>query len=182
MTRIISGSFRGKQIRAPRNLPVRPTTDFAKESLFNILNNQYYFDELKVLDLFSGTGNLGYEFVSRGCTNITCVDKNPGCVRFIAKTFEQLQVDGFRAIQADSLDYLRRDFQQYNLIIADPPYDYEQYEELVELIFTKNLLAEDGMLVVEHQARKKLDQLKHFVNSRKYGNAAFSFFHAPDAE
>jgi 16S rRNA (guanine(966)-N(2))-methyltransferase RsmD len=179
MTRIISGSFRGKQIRAPKNIPLRPTTDFAKESLFNILNNHYYLDEIKVLDLFAGTGNISYEFASRGCKQLTCVDKNPACIKFINKTFTELKVENYQAVQGHCLEYLKREFIEYDVIFADPPFDFEQYEELVNLVFLNNLLKENGLLVVEHQARLKLDALPNFIKFRKYGNVGFSFF-APE--
>jgi len=163
-------------------LPVRPTTDFAKESLFNILNNHYYFDEIKVLDLFAGTGNVSYEFASRGCPDVTCVDKNPACLRFIRKTFEQLQYQTYSAVQSDCLEYLKREFAEYDLIFTDPPYDFEAYESLVERVFLNHLLKEEGMLIIEHQARVKLNELPHFQKFRKYGNVGFSFFAAEETE
>lgn len=176
MTRIISGRLRGKRIIAPRNLPVRPTTDMAKESLFNILNNHFYFEELKVLDLFAGTGNISFELASRGCTDITAIDRDNGCIKFINKTAETLQMEGLTAFRADVLQFLERDYHRYDLIFADPPYEFEDYEKLVDIVFLKNLLAEDGMLVVEHQERLSLSHLEHYDHDRKYGNARFSFF------
>lgn len=177
MTRIISGKFRGKHIIGPRNLPVRPTTDFAKESLFNILNNQYYFDDIKVLDLFAGTGNIGYEFASRGCEDITAVDKDPQCIRFMEKMADQMDLAGFRIVRGDALDYINRDFHEYDLIIADPPYDFENYDRLVEIVWLKNLLKADGQLIVEHDSRRKLNELPHYQKTRKYGKVSFSFFY-----
>lgn len=179
MTRIVSGKFRGKIITAPKKLPVRPTTDFAKESLFNILNNQYYFDEIKVLDLFAGTGNLSYEFASRGCEAITAVDKDPHCIRFMQKIANELDMPGMRVIRADAMDYMQRDFYKYDLIVADPPYDFEQYEQLVDLVWLKDLLKADGQLIVEHHSRKKLDGLTNFQETRNYGKVSFSFFYIP---
>lgn len=181
MTRIISGKFRGKHIIGPRNLPVRPTTDFAKESLFNILNNHYYFDEIKVLDLFAGTGNMSYEFASRGCDDITGVDKDPHCIRFMEKMAGEMELTGFRIVRADVMDYLKRDFHEYDIIFADPPYDFEKYEQLVESIWLKNLLKKDGQLIVEHDIRRKLNELPNYQNTRKYGKVSFSFFY-PSAE
>lgn len=177
MIRIISGKYRGKRLQAPRNLPVRPTTDMAKESLFNILNNHFHLDEVKALDLFSGTGNISYELASRGCSDITAVDNNLACIRFIEKTAEQMQIDGLRVIKADVQQFVQKDFANYDLIFADPPYDYENYADLVEAVFKNSLLSEEGMLVIEHQSRSSLETLNNFQESRKYGNVRFSFFY-----
>lgn len=176
MTRIISGKFRGKIIKAPGKLTARPTTDFAKESLFNILNNHFYFDEVKALDLFTGTGNLSYELASRGCEDIIAVDQSKLAVRFISETASKLGFDGLQVVQSDALEYVKRDYHQYDLIIADPPYDYDKHLELVEQIFFKRLLKEEGMLVVEHSEDTDLSALEHFFEHRRYGKVHFSFF------
>ncbi len=181
MTRIISGKFRGKIIKAPGSLPVRPTTDFAKESLFNILNNHFYFDEIKALDLFAGTGNLSYELASRGCEDLSIVDQNTKCCQFIEKTMNQLGfADSAIVHRSEALEFIKRDYQSYDLILADPPYDYEGYEHLVEQIFFKKLLAKNGMLVLEHDSMSDLSELEHFHESRKYGKVRFSFFTWPE--
>ncbi len=178
MTRIISGKFRGKHIKAPKNLPVRPTTDMAKESLFNILNNRFYFDEIKVLDLFAGTGNISYEFASRGSEHIIAVDGSHACVQFMEKMTDEMQTTGLFPVKSDVWQYLDREYNKYDLVFADPPFDFdvEDYEKLVDKIFFKNLLAEDGLLIVEHQERILLDHFEHFSHDRKYGNIRFSFF------
>lgn len=176
MTRIISGKFRGKRITAPKNLPVRPTTDMAKESLFNILNNQFYFEDIKALDLFAGTGNISYELSSRGCEDITAVDSNKLCVRFIDKTTDDMQTTGLFPVHSEVMSFLQRDFNKYDLIFADPPYEYEDYEKLADLIFFKNLLQDDGILVIEHSVYSDLSHITHFQSTRKYGNVRFSFF------
>ena len=118
--RIISGTFKGRRITAPKKLPVRPTTDMAKESLFNILNNRFYFDEVSVLDLFSGTGNISYEFASRGTENVTSVDANYGCVQFINKTAEEFEMS-IQTIKSDFFKFLENHTLQYSLFFADPP-------------------------------------------------------------
>lgn len=178
MTRIISGKFRGKHIKAPKNLPTRPTTDMAKESLFNILNNQFYFDEIKVLDLFSGTGNIAYEFASRGCEHIIAVDSAHACVQFIDKMSDEMQITGLFPVRSDVWQYLDREYNKYDLIFADPPFEFspEEYEKLVDKIFFKNLLAKDGLVVIEHQERISLEAVEHYSHDRKYGNLRFSFF------
>ncbi len=178
--RIISGAHKGRRISAPKKLPVRPTTDMAKESLFNILNNRFYFDEIKALDLFSGTGNISYELSSRGCTDVIAVDSSKACVSFIDKMSDELSTTGLFPVLSDVHHFLSRDFNKYDLIFADPPYDFEQYDELINLIFEKKMLKEDGLLVMEHQTRSDLSHLDNFESSRKYGNVRFSFFENPE--
>ncbi|WP_421824593.1 RsmD family RNA methyltransferase [Flagellimonas oceanensis] len=175
--RIISGKYKGKRLTAPKKLPVRPTTDMAKEALFNILNNRFYFDEIKVLDLFSGTGNISYEFASRGVENITAVDGFQGCVRYISKTAQEL---GFsiNTIKSDVFKYLQGSADKFDLIFADPPYDFEteQFLEIANLVFEKELLLEDGVLIIEHSEHTDLSEHPKFSEQRKYGGSIFSFF------
>ncbi|WP_273567530.1 RsmD family RNA methyltransferase [Maribacter halichondriae] len=175
--RIISGSHKGRRIFAPKNLPVRPTTDMAKEALFNILNNQYYFADLKILDLFSGTGNIAFEFASRGAKEITCVDSHQGCVQFISKTSEELDL-GILAMRNDVFTYLGRTKDQFDLIFADPPYDMslEDFEKISNLVFQNNLLKKEGSLIIEHSKQMDLSHLSGFKEQRKYGGSVFSFF------
>ncbi len=175
--RIISGKYKGRRITAPKNLPVRPTTDMSKEALFNVLNNHYEFEDLKVLDLFAGTGNISYEFASRGVKNITCVDGDTGCVRFIKETAKQYDFP-IAAVKSDVIQYLQRNTNSYSLIFADPPYGFEQktFEEIVNLVFEKNSLWAEGMLVIEHSKFTKLDHLPHFSFMKSYGGSIFSFF------
>ena len=125
--RIVSGTHKSKRIYAPKNLPVRPTTDMAKESLFNILNNDYYFDEIRVLDLFSGTGNISYEFASRGTQQILSVDQNLNCIRFIQKTAEELGFKAITTLKADVFEFVTKHKQEYDVIFADAPYDIEGF-------------------------------------------------------
>ena len=175
--RIISGYHKGRKIQAPKKLPVRPTTDMAKEALFNIINNRFYFDELKVLDLFAGTGNISYEFASRGTEDITSVDDHYGCVKFIESTADQLELP-IEAVKSDAFSFLERTPEQYDLIFADPPYDFtkEQFARIPELIFNQKLLNEDGLLILEHSKHTDLSDLDHFVESKGYGGNRFSFF------
>jgi 16S rRNA (guanine(966)-N(2))-methyltransferase RsmD len=180
MTRIISGRLRGKIIRAPGNLPVRPTTDFAKESLFNILNNHFVFENIKALDLFAGTGNLSYELASRGCEDIIAVDLSNRCHQFIEKTAKELGFEGLKSRRANALDFVKREYREYDLIIADPPYDYEEYAALIEAIFSNDRLSKDGMLVIEHDSKGDLSESKYFFESRKYGKVRFTFFQFPE--
>ena len=180
--RIISGKYRGKTIIAPKNLPVRPTTDFAKEALFNLLNNRYYLEELNVLDLFAGTGNISYEFASRGAQSITAVDASHHCVRFIRKTAETLSFDEIEAVKADALQYLDRAYGKWDIVFADPPYDVDFHQNLIDKVIGRNLLAEDGLFVLEHANTMSFDDHPHCTDSRKYGNVHFSFFELDTAE
>lgn len=175
--RIISGKHKGRRLTAPKHLPVRPTKDMAKEALFNILNNRYYFPDLRVLDLFSGTGNISFEFASREVAQITAVDIEAGCVSYIDKISTQLEL-GIDAFKNDVFSFLSNHKQQYDIIFADPFYDMEEAEfaKIPELIFDKDLLLEDGVLIIEHSKRTDLSQLPNFSEERKYGGSAFSFF------
>lgn len=175
--RIISGLYKGRKILAPKTLPVRPTTDMAKEALFNILNNQYYFDEISVLDLFSGTGNISYEFASRGTEEIIAVDANYGCIKFINETAENFEMP-ISTIKSDVFKYLETSKQKHTIIFADPPYDFqiELFSKIPQLVFTNQLLKDEGLLIIEHSKHTDLSPLDHFLYSRGYGGNMFSFF------
>ena len=175
--RIISGTHKGRRINAPKKLPVRPTTDMAKESLFNILNNYYYFDEISVLDLFSGTGNISYEFASRGTEDITAVDSDYNCVKFISQTSDQFEMP-IETIKSDVFKYLDKVKVKRSIIFADPPYDFsvEQFSKIPELVFKNELLEEDGLLIIEHSKHTDLSHLDNFNYSKGYGGSVFSIF------
>ena len=175
--RIISGKYKGRRISAPKNLPVRPTTDMSKEALFNILNNHFNLTELKVLDLFAGTGNISYEFASRGSEPIIAVDANFGCVSFIKKTTDEYEFN-ITAIKSDVFQFLEKTKGDFDIIFADPPYDLDQakFEKINELVFQNELLNEEGMLIIEHSKHTKLNHLQHFSFQKNYGGSVFSFF------
>lgn len=175
--RIVSGKFKGKRIVAPRNLPVRPTTDMAKEALFNILNNQYYFDQISVLDLFSGIGSICLEFSSRGTASIMAVDNHPGCARFLEQTSDELAA-GIEVIKSDVFKYLERTQATFDVIFADPPYEIpeDQFIKIIDLVFERKLLADEGTLIIEHGKKTDLSNQLRFIHSRKYGGNVFSFF------
>lgn len=175
--RIISGTHKGKRLIAPKKLPVRPTTDFAKEALFNILRNTFNFSQISVIDLFAGTGNISYEFASRGVQDITSVDADFGCIRFIQKTAGELNFP-INTLKSDVFSYLENGRQAADIIFADPPYDFtaEQLSQIVNLVFDNNLLEEEGMLIIEHPKQTDLSAVRNFSESRKYGSSVFSFF------
>ena len=175
--RIISGKYKGRRISPPKGLPVRPTTDMSKEALFNVLNNHFNFEGLKVLDLFAGTGNISYEFASRGCTPITSVDGDFGCVKFIKQVAAEYDFN-IAATKSDVYSYLEKCKTSYDIIFADPPYGFEQktFERIIELVFERELLNADGMMVIEHSKYTKLDHMIHYSFQKSYGGSIFSFF------
>ncbi len=175
--RIISGKHKSKRIVAPKKLPVRPTTDMAKESLFNILNNHYYFDGISVMDLFSGTGNISYEFASRGTETIYAIDANYDCVKFINKTSNELEL-GITTYKSDVYKFLEKTPLKTDIIFADPPYNFEETEflRIIDLVFQQELLLEDGVLIVEHAKYTDLSSHEKFSYDKRYGGNVFSFF------
>ena len=175
--RIISGKHKGIRIIAPKKLPVRPTTDMAKEALFNILNNDYYFNDIAVLDLFSGIGSISLEFASRGTKDITSVDTHRACSNFLSSTAEKYELD-LNVLNTDVYRFLERQNREYDVVFADPPYSFEQekFDKIVSLIFERNLLSNDGILIIEHGNKTDLSHLQNFVRERKYGGNKFSFF------
>ena len=174
--RIIGGRLKGLRLSPPKNLPVRPTTDMAKEALFNILSNSIDFEEIKVLDLFSGTGSISLEFASRGVPDITSVDINYGCFNFLKNTAKDKGLDAIQPVKADVFKFLAQDTDQYDLIFADAPFDNPKLPQIPQVIFEKERLKPDGMLIVEHPSFIKLDHYPQFTEKRKYGYSAFSFF------
>ena len=175
--RIISGIHKGKRLQAPKNLPVRPTTDFAKEGLFNILRNQYDLGSTDVLDLFAGTGNMSYEFGSRGTSYIVSVDAHYGCVKFIRQTAEQLELP-IQTVKSDVVKFLSAIPETFDIIFADPPYDFsaETIAEMTAIIFERNLLKPEGVCIIEHAKHTDISQLDQWTEARKYGSSVFSFF------
>lgn len=174
--RIISGTHKGRVIHPPKNLPVRPTTDFAKESIFNILNNHFEFEGLKILDLFCGTGNMTYEFASRGCGDITSVDSNFHCCEFVKRTCAAFKMKQVKVIKSDVFAFLKRPNSPSHIIFCDPPYEMEHFELLPELVFENKLLKPHGRLIVEHGPHTNLSGLPQFKEHRSYGNVNFSIF------
>ena len=175
--RIISGKYKGRRLSAPKNLPVRPTTDMAKESLFNILNNSYYFEDISVLDLFSGTGNISFEFASRGTDNITSVDQHYGCIKFINQINKEFDFN-INTVKSDVYKFLDKTKLQSDIVFADPPYDFskEDFSKIASSVFEKQLLKEDGLLIIEHSNQTDLSEHKNFSYQKRYGGNVFSFF------
>ena len=176
--RIVSGKFKGRRFYPPADKwPTRPTTDFAKEGLFNILQNRIDFEETKMLDLFGGTGSHSYEFVSRGCLDVTYVDKFPGCIRFVKKTAQELGIqDTIRVLRMDVFKFIQNTNEQFDYIFAGPPYPLPILDTIPDEIFKHNLLADEGLFVLEHNPNHNFEQHPHFQEIRNYGKTLFSFF------
>jgi 16S rRNA (guanine(966)-N(2))-methyltransferase RsmD len=173
--RIISGQLGSRKLRPPANLPVRPTSDLAKESLFNILNNLVDFEELTVLDLFTGTGSIAFEFVSRGAIEVLAIDSNHKCISFIDKTTIEFKVDNLHAIQSDVFTFLKHAHKKFDIIFADPPYDLRNIPAIADLVFVYQLLNPEGMLIIEHPREIDFSQHPAFSQKRTYGKVNFSF-------
>lgn len=174
--RIISGKYKGRTINPPHNLRARPTTDFAKENLFNVLNNLVDFEECDVLDLFAGTGSISYEFASRGARSIISVEINPVHYNFIRQTANQLGLEHFYPVKANVFRYLHTCPKQFDLIFADAPYDLPESETIVSTIFERNLLRPEGLFIFEHSKRLNFSEMPKFWQLRSYGSVQFSFF------
>lgn len=179
--RIIAGNHRGRRIRVPKNLPVRPTTDRAKEALFSILNHKIDFSSAQVLDLYSGTGSIGFEFCSRGCLSVIAVDANQACSLFVENTAKDLNLP-IQSFRMTAKEYLRKCKSSFDIIFADPPYDKgaEEFETIKEIIETQKLLRRNGWLIIEHTEQLDFSDEQSHKDSRKYGSCVFSFFQFPD--
>ncbi|MCD6065570.1 MAG: rsmD [Bacteroidetes bacterium] len=174
--RIIGGIHKGRILKVPPGLPVRPTTDFAKSGLFNILNNRIDFESLKVLDLFCGTGNITFEFASRGAALVHAIDMHTPCVHYVQAEAQKLGFTSVQTTRADVFKFIQQKSRQYDLIFVDPPYETEKYAELYTNIIENDFLAEDGLLIIEHPKRVSFADAPLFKEEREYGNVHFSFF------
>lgn len=176
--RIVGGKYKGRKFTPPAGKwPTRPTTDFGKEGLFNILTNSFDFEDTKVLDLFGGTGSISYEFVSRGCQQVTYVDKYYPCIAFVKKTMTVLEIkEEIKVVKNDVFRFIKQSTEKYDLIFADPPYALPHLKDIPDLILEHELLLESGFLIVEHDNKTDFSKHPHFSKSKKYGNNIFSFF------
>ena len=174
--RRVSGTHKSRIIRPPANLSVRPTTDLAKESLFNILANRIDFELIDVLDLFAGTGNISYEFASRGAVQITTVDIEKHCIDFIKKASGEFGFNNIRTVRNDVFLFLKICHVKYNIVFADPPYEMRNIQSLPDLVFDKNILKENGVFILEHTGNISFSSHRNFSEQRNYGKVNFSFF------
>jgi len=174
--RIIGGELAGRRIPEPKKIDARPTTDLAKESLFNILNNDYYFDELIVLDLFAGSGSISYEFASRGAISVTSVENNNVHAQFITKTIDVFGLTNIHVLNTDVFKFLHQTDMKYDIIFADPPYDLEGIDKLPDIIFEKDMIKNEGLFILEHSKIYSFKEYPHFKKQKHYGKVHFSFF------
>lgn len=174
--RIITGILKGRRLNPTDNLPVRPTTDMAREGLFNILNNILEYEEVRVLDLFSGTGAVSFEFISRGAKEVTSIEINSKCTDFIKRSAQQFGVNNLRVVRADVFDLLKRAYQKFDVIFADPPYQLDELPSLPDLVFEKQILADNGIFILEHSKEHMFEEHPYFWQHRKYGKVNFTFF------
>lgn len=174
--RIIAGNLRGRRLNPPANLPVRPTTDMARESLFNILNNYVDFEECSVMDLFAGTGAVSFEFVSRGVREVTSIDINAQCTDYIKTESTRMDIRNIHVVRADVFDLLKRANRKFDIVFADPPYAIEGLPTLPDLVFEREVLNDDGIFILEHPAEYSFEEHPHFWQHRNYGKVNFTFF------
>jgi len=181
--RIIRGKYKTRKYGIPKKFPSRPTTDFAKEGLFNVLMHQMELEDLKILDLCAGTGSISIEFLSREAGSVLAVDQNYNCVRHIQEMAKRFECeDDLVVYKQEMLRFLEKSTQKFDLIFSDPPYEYSHHARIAELVFERELLEENGLLIIEHGKQTDCSDITHFKYSRIYGNVHFSFFHLNDED
>ena len=175
--RIISGKFKGRRFDPPiGKWPTRPTMDFTREALFNVLNNRIDLVDISVLDIFGGTGSVSFEFISRGASNVTYVDSFYKATVFVKQFATELDVSHQMIVyKSDVLSFLKKTKENYDLIFCDPPYKYKYYNEVLQLIYDRKLLNADGLLILEHDAGNNFENHAQFIEARSYGESKFSF-------
>ena len=174
--RIITGIYKGRRFDIPHTFKARPTTDFAKENIFNVLNSYIDFEGAMALDLFAGTGSISLELLSRGCQQVVSIEKDRDHHAFIRQCVQKLGADNSVVIRGDVFRYIKSCSQQFDFIFADPPYQLTELAQIPDLIFEKDLLKEEGIFVLEHGAQNDFSNHPHFVEHRKYGSVNFSIF------
>ena len=174
--RIISGIYKSRRFDVPHSFKARPTTDFAKENLFNVLSNFIDFEDIVALDLFSGTGSIAFELLSRECGQVVCVEQDPAHHAFIRKVQNELKNNNLTAIKGDVFRFLENCRQSFDFIFADPPYALKELPQIPQIILSGNLLNNNGIFVMEHPKEYDFSNLPHFLQKRVYGSVNFSLF------
>lgn len=175
--RIISGTFGGRRLTPPKDIKARPTTDMAREALFNILGGMYDFEGKKILDLFAGTGAVSLEFISRGAQSVTAIDIEMISKKFIGNTIRDWEIDNMRIVRADVFKLAQKANESFDIVFADPPYGSKRFALVPQMIFDSGWLAEDGLVIVEHGDEHSFDDHPYFEKHKRYGSVNFSFFH-----
>ena len=174
--RIVGGIYKGRIFKPGKNFKARPTTDIAKEALFNILENRYEFSDKNILDIFSGSGSIGFEFLSRGCREAVLVEKDFYHHRFIVDVAKNLKIPNIKIFKTDAFSFLKKYQCDFNFIFADPPYDHPHFDEVPDAVLNTKLLKQDGLLILEHPREYNFSDHPYFKENRKYGKVNFSFF------
>jgi 16S rRNA (guanine966-N2)-methyltransferase len=175
--RVVGGRFRNRRIDPPGSMDARPTTDYAKEGLFNVLQHSTALEDIRVLDLFAGTGSISLEFLSRGAAEVLSVDQDRVLHAFLQRTAKELGIEKqWRALKADVFTFLNGHRGRYDIVFADPPFHLEGADRIPTLVQAAGLLGEDGILIVEHHERTDMSMLPGYQRTRKYGTVHFSFF------
>jgi len=175
--RIIGGEHGGRKFNPPSKMPyTRPTTEIAKEGLFNILQHQLDFNKLRTLDLFGGTGSISYELASRGANDLTIVEKDNSMYEFIKKTAQELRIENLKLLKMDVFKFIQQCTEKFDLIFAGPPYELKNIDELPQLIFEKQLLNKEGWFILEHTPRNNYKTFPYYKSERNYGTTVFSTF------
>lgn len=174
--RIVGGKYGGRIFNPGKSFNSRPTTDIAKEGLFNILENRYDFTNKSVLDLFAGTGSIGYEFLSRGCKEAVFVEKDFLHHRFITEVLKTLKTENAKAFKTDAFQFITRFQDSFDIIFADPPFDLKNFNDVPEYVLDSNLLKQGGVFILEHPKEYDFSKHRFFIENRKYGKVNFSFF------
>jgi 16S rRNA (guanine(966)-N(2))-methyltransferase RsmD len=177
--RIISGKYKSRRFEAPKNFKARPTTDFAKENIFNVIGNLIDLEDAVALDLFSGTGSIAFELISRGCKEVVCVEKDPVHYAFIQKVQTALAAENLRPVKTDAFKYIASTQQTFDFIFADPPYSLPALSQIPEMIFSRRLLKPESVFILEHPQEYDFSRLPFFVQQRVYGAVNFSVFTVP---
>jgi len=180
--RIISGTLKGRKIDPPKEFTGRPTTDFAREGLFNLLFNRKEIQGAKVLDLFTGSGTVSFEFASRGAAEVTCVDSDVNAIRFIKKKAEEFNTPQIKPFRFDAMNYITRAGTTFDIVFCDPPFGKENLQEIPDAVFANNLLKKDGILVLEHEDLHSFEAHPQYLEDRKYGRVKFTFFGYSETE
>lgn len=174
--RIISGNYKGRRIPVRKGFPSRPTTDFAKENIFNVIHNEFDFEDLAILDLFAGTGSISYEFASRGCGEIIAIESDSQSIDFIRSTSKQLGIENIKTIKMDTFKYLEKTDKKFDIVFADPPYNLDNLSEIPEKVFSANIIHPGGWLILEHGRKHQFNGFQKLIGMRTYGSVHFSIF------
>ncbi|MBN2481583.1 MAG: RsmD family RNA methyltransferase [Bacteroidales bacterium] len=174
--RIIGGKYKGRSIAVHRSFHSRPTTDFAREGIFNIMSNHFDFQEVHFLDLYCGTGSIGIEACSRGCAKAELVDINRQAIHHLNRIIREFDLKGARAVCMESLEFLKICRDRYHLVFADPPYDYRLLPELPTRVLKSNVLLQDGWFILEHSSKYRFSENTQLIDERQYGGVHFSIF------